>query len=260
MQPIPALRSRVVFQLRSSLILAVPAALALTVPATASAMCAQTPLADLVRTTPVVVTATAEAGPVAQNGIGLLSPASFRVVASDQGQGPAEIKVQTAIAKSDSGLVVAEDGVNPRAGQTWRLWGTLGADGVLQTSTCLGSSLMLHTQTPAVLVGSRRTTLRKASFAGVARGGALPTVTVGRGAKGLLQEPTSDANLAVSPALARSLVTVRVTRGATTTTLNPRWSASDGLLGTKLAAPAAGTSTVVVITRAGSYALRLRAG
>lgn len=247
------------FKLRSSLILAVPAALALAAPATAGAAClAQTPLADVAKTTPIVVTATAEAGPTAQNGIGLLSPAAFRVVAYDQGQGPAEIKVQTALTENAGTLTALEDGINPRAGQSWRLWGTLGADGVLQTSTCLPSTLMLHAQTPTVALGARHTTLRKASFAGVARGGALPTVTVGRGAKAVLQVPATEANLPVSPALARSLVTVRVIRGATTTTLNTRWSASAGLLGTKLSAPASGTSTVVVITRTGSYALRLR--
>jgi len=260
-RPIGPLRSRVVLKLRRPFALAVPALIALSVPATAGAVCAQSPLADLARTTPVVVTATAEAGPIAQNGIGLLSPARFHVIAYDQGQGPAEIKVQTALTKDASGgLVAGEDGVNPRAGQTWRLWGTLGPDGVLQTSTCLGSTLMVHAQAPTVAVGARTTSLRKASFAGVARSGALPTVTVARGTKAVLQVPASEANVFVPPALARSLVTVRITHGATTTTLNARWSASDGLLGTKLAAPASGTSTVVVITRAASYALRLRAG
>jgi len=249
-----------VLKLGRSFILAVPAAIALTVPATAGAVCAQSPLADIVRTTPIVVTATAEPGPLAQSGIGLLSPAGFHVIAYDQGQGPSEIKVQTALTKDAAGLVAAEDGVNPIAGQTWRLWGTLGADGVLQTSTCLGSTLMVSGPAPTAQVGARKTSLRKASFAGVARGGTLPTVTVGRGAKALLQVPAREAIVPVSPALAKSLVTVRVTHGAETTTLNARWSASDGLLGTKLAAPASGTSTVVVITRAASYALRLRAG
>jgi len=250
-----------VLKLGRSLALAVPAVLALTVPATAGAMCAMSPsLADTARTTPVVVTATAEPGPTAQNGIGLLSPASFHVIAYDQGQGPSEIKVQTALTENAGVLSAGEDAINPRAGQTWRLWGTLGADGVLQTSICLPSTLMVSAPAPTVGVGTRRTSLRKASFAGVARSGALPTVTVARGAKAQLQVPASEANLPVSATVARSLVTVRVTHGATTTTLNPHWSAGDGLLATKLTAPASGTSTVVVITRAASYALRLRAG
>jgi hypothetical protein len=224
-------------------------------------MCVASPsLADTVRTTPIVVTATAKAGPTAQNGIGLLSPASFHVIAYDQGQGPSEITVQTALTQTAGVLSGLEDAINPRAGQTWRLWGTFGADGVLQTSICLPSTLMVSASAPSVGVGTRKTSLRKASFAGVARSGALPTVTVGRGAKALLQVPAPAASVSVSAATARSLVTVRVTHGATTTTLNARWSASDGLLGTKLTAPASGTSTVVVITRAASYALRLRAG
>jgi hypothetical protein len=250
-----------VLKLGRSFALAVPAVIALAAPAAAGADCAAAPpLADTARTTPIVVTATAEAGPTAKNGIGLLSPASFHVIAYDQGQGPSEIKVQTALTETSGVLSAAEDAINPRAGQTWRLWGTLGADGVLQTSACLPSTLMVSAPAPTVGVGARRTALRKASFAGVARSGALPTVTVARGAKALLQVPASEANLEVSAAVARSLVTVRVTHGATTTTLNARWSAIDGLLTTKLAAPASGTSTVVVITRAASYALRLRAG
>lgn len=249
------------FQLRSSLILAVPAALALTVPATASAACAVSQsLADSARTTPIVVTATAQPGPAARNGIGLLSPASFRVVAYDQGQGPGEIKVQTALTERSGSLVGLEDGINPRAGQTWRLWGTFGPDGVLQTSICSPSTLVVAGSAPAVAVGARKTALRKASFAGVARGGALPTVTVKRGAKAVLQVPGREMNAQQLSSQAKALVTVRVTRGATTTTLSPRWSTDDELLTTKLHAPASGTATVVVITPAASYALRLRAG
>jgi hypothetical protein len=224
-------------------------------------MCAQSPsLADSVRSTPIVVTATALPGPAAQNGIGLLSPASFRVVAYDQGQGPGDIKVQTALTENAGSLVGLEDGINPRAGQTWRLWGTFGADGVLQTSICSPSTLIVAGSAPTVAVGSRKTSLRKASFAGVARTGALPTVTVKRGAKAVLQVSGREMNAQELGSRAKALVTVRVTRGATTTTLNPRWSTSDELLATKLTAPTSGTSTVVVITPAASYALRLRAG
>ena len=150
--------------------------------------------------------------------------------------------------------------MNPMAGQTWRLWGTLGADGVLQTNTCAGSTLTIAQQAPTLTAGARTTSLRKASFAGAPRGGALQTVTLARGAKALLQVPAREANFPVSATVAKSLVTVRVTHGATTTTLNAHWSARDGLLGAKLSAPASGSSTVVVITRAASYALRLRAG
>ena len=248
-------------KLGRSLALAVPAALALAVPATAGAACADSPsLADTVRSTPIVVTAKAEAGPTARNGIGLLSPASFRVIAYDQGTGPGEIKVRTALTENAGQLTALEDAINPRAGQTWRLWGTFDADGMLQTSICEPSTLMVSGPVPLVAAGARKTSLRKASFAGLPRGGSLPTVTLKRGAKAVLQIPVVEVNAQILAARAKALVTVRVTRGATTTTLSPRWSASDELLSTKLSAPVSGTSTVVVITKAGSYALRLRAG
>jgi hypothetical protein len=247
-------------KLGRSLALAVPAALALAVPAAAGAACAQSSLEELARTVPVVVTAKAQPGPVASNGLGLLSPAPFRVVAYDQGTGPGDLKVQTALTSGSGGLSALSDGVNPMVGQTWRLWGTIGADGVLQTSVCLGSTLMVSQQAPALTSGRRSASLRAASFTGVPRSGSLSTMTLARGTKALLQVPAREANLPVSAALAKTLVTVRLTRGTTTTTLAPRWSAKDGLLGARLSPPASGTTTVVVITRGASYALRLRAG
>ena len=148
LRPLSALRSPVVNLHGRSLAVAVPAALALIAPAAAGAACAQRSIEDLARTAPVVVTAKAQPGPVARNGLGLLSPATFKVVAYEQGTGPQEIKVRTALTEDPGGLAAMSDGVNPMAGQTWRLWGTLGADGVLQTSVCLGSTLAGVQQTP----------------------------------------------------------------------------------------------------------------
>jgi hypothetical protein len=71
---------------------------------------------------------------------------------------------------------------------------------------------------------------------------------------------TSEANFPVSQSTARSIVAVRIKRGATTTSLTSRWSAFQGVLSTKLTAPLSGTATIVVITRGASYAARLRAG
>ena len=119
----------------------VPAALALLAPAAAGAACAQRSVDQIAREAPIVVTAKAQPGPVARNGVGLLSPATFKVVAYDQGTGPQEIKVETALTDGPGGLTAVSEGVNPMAGQTWRLWGTLGDDGVLQTNVCLGSTL-----------------------------------------------------------------------------------------------------------------------
>lgn len=243
-----------------ALAVAIPAILALIAPAAASAACSQRPLDQIAREVPVVVTAKAQPGPLARGGIGLLSPATFKVVAYDHGSGPQEIKVQTALSDGPGGLVAAADGVNPSAGQTWRLWGTLGADGVLQTNVCLGSTLAGIRQTPSLAVGQRSAALRSASFDGVARGGQLPTVTVPRGGRAILRLPATEANFPVSPGLAKSIVAVRVKRGSTTTTYPARWSASDGVLSAKVAAPQSGTTTLIVITRAASFAARLRAG
>jgi len=243
-----------------SLAAAAAVALALVAPAAAGAACAPRALDQLARAAPVVVTATAQPGPMARNGVGLLTPATFKVVAYDQGTGPQEIRVQTALTEGPGGLTAISDGVNPMAGQTWRLWGTLGADGVLQTTMCMGSTLAGFQQTPSLAVGRRTTALRAASLAGVARAGLLPTVTVPRGGKVVLRLATSGANFPVSAMLAKSLVAVRVTRGATNTTYPARWSAKDGVLSTRLPAPSGGTSTLVVITRSASFAARLRAG
>ncbi len=243
-----------------SLAAAVPAALALIAPAAAGAACAQGPLEGFVRQVPIVVTAKAQPGPVARNGLGLLSPATFKVVAYDQGSGPQEIKVRTALTEDAFGLAAVSEGVNPIAGQTWRLWGTLGADGVLQTNVCLGSTLAGAQQTPTLVTPRRSTALRAANFAGVPHAGQPPTVTAPRGGKVVLRLPTSEANFPVSQARARSIVAVRVRRGATTTSLTPRWSAFQGVLSAKISAPLSGTATVVVITRGASYAARLRAG
>ena len=152
------------------------------------------------------------------------------------------------------------DRVNPIPGQTWRLWGTLGPDNVLKTSVCLGSTLAGVAQTPTLTAGRRSTTMRAATFAGAAHTGQAPTLTAPRGGKVLLRLPAAEANnFKVSPALARSVVAVRVTRGTTTTTVPARWAASDGVLSAKLSVPASGTATVVVITRGASCAARLRA-
>lgn len=230
----------------------------LALPAGASAACALTSLERLARQSPVVVTAKAQPGPLAQNGVGLLSPASFRVVAYDQGSGPREIKVQTALTTGSSGLVAMSEGVNPLAGQTWRLWGAVAPDGSLQTSVCAGSTLAGAQRAPTLSAGRRRATMRVSSFAGVPRSGALPTVVVKRGTKALLRLPSREANAPMSPTQASTVVALRVIRGATTTVLGGWSGRGDGVLSAKLPA-ASGTATVVVITRSASYAAKLRA-
>ena len=82
---------------------AVPVVIAVLSPAAAGAACAQRPLDQVAREVPVVVTATAQPGPAARNGVGLLSPATFKVTAYDQGAGPEEIKVETALTDGPAG-------------------------------------------------------------------------------------------------------------------------------------------------------------
>lgn len=237
-------------------LLCVAALLAL--PAGASAACALSSVEKLARQSPIVVTAKAQPGPLAQNGIGLLSPATFRVVAYDQGSGPREIKVQTALTTGSNGLVAASEGVNPLSGQTWRLWGSLAPDGSLQTSVCAGSVLAGAQQPPTLSNGRKSATMRVASFAGVPRSGALPTVPVRRGTKALLRLPSRDANAPMTAVQAGTIVAVRVIRGVTTTSVIGGWTGRDGVMTTKLPA-GSGTATVVVITRSASYAAKLRA-
>jgi hypothetical protein len=243
-----------------SLLLTLPAALALVAPAGAGASCAPQSLAALVREVPIVVTAKAQPGTVASNGIGLLSPATFHIVAYDKGAGPADVQVQTALTEGTNGLAAASDAINPLPGQTWRLWGAIGADGTFQTSACRGSRLLGADQAPTAVTAARSTTFAASSFAGVARSGSLPTATVPRASKATIQIPMREANLPVTAARARTLVAVQIRRGAATSTITPRWTARDGQLTAKVAGPAQGAETVVVVTQAGSYALRLQAG
>lgn len=231
----------------------------LALPAGASAACALTTVEKLVRQSQVVVTAKAQPGPLAQNGVGLLSPATFRVVAYDQGSGPREIKVQTALTTGPSGLLAMSEGVNPLAGQTWRLWGSIAPDGSLQTSVCAGSSLAGAQQAPTLSAGRKSATMRVASFTGVPRRGTLPTVAVRRGAKALLRLPSREAIAPMSSTQAGTVVALRVIRGATTTSVIGGWSGrGDGVLSAKLPA-GSGSAIVVVITRSASYAARIRA-
>lgn len=230
----------------------------LALPAGASAACALTPVEALARQSPVVVTAKAQPGPLAQNGVGLLSPATFRVVAYDQGSGPREIKVQTALTTGPGGLVAMSEGVNPLAGQTWRLWGSLAPDGSLQTSVCAGSTLAGAQRAPTLSAGRRSVTMRVSSLAGVPRSGALPTIAVKRGTKALLRLPAREANAPMNAMQAATVVALRVVRGASTTSVIGGWSGRDGVLSAKLPA-GRGAATVVVITRSASYAAKLRA-
>ena len=70
----------------------------------------------------------------------LLSPARFRVVRYLKGKGPRRVRVQTAVRKLDSDTYEwMSEGIDPRAGERWRIYGFRTRNGVVRTSGCAGS-------------------------------------------------------------------------------------------------------------------------
>jgi hypothetical protein len=68
----------------------------------------------------------------------LASPARMRVLRYIKGHGPRVVRVSTAVTPRDGGVVVGEDGIEPRAGQRWRIY-TISKRMPYQTSICGGS-------------------------------------------------------------------------------------------------------------------------
>jgi hypothetical protein len=70
----------------------------------------------------------------------LLSPARFRVVRYLKGRGPRRVRVQTALRKVDGDTYMwTSVGIDPRAGERWRIYGFRAKNGVVRTSSCAGS-------------------------------------------------------------------------------------------------------------------------
>jgi hypothetical protein len=70
----------------------------------------------------------------------LLSPARFRVVRYLKGRGPRRVRVQTAVRKLGGDTYVwMSEGIDPRAGERWRIYGFKARNGVVRTSLCAGS-------------------------------------------------------------------------------------------------------------------------
>jgi hypothetical protein len=68
----------------------------------------------------------------------LNSPARVRVTRYLKGSGPRVVKVQTAVRRVRNGVVVASEGIEPRAGQRWRIF-TDSPHQPYDTSVCGGS-------------------------------------------------------------------------------------------------------------------------
>lgn len=86
-----------------------------------------------------VFIATALPGPA--HGAVLVSPARFRVVSYLKGSGPREVTVQTALSVQGDTVTAAEDGIEPRAGQRWRIY-TTSAHMPYEASDCGGSCVL----------------------------------------------------------------------------------------------------------------------
>lgn len=87
---------------------------------------------------------TAQGGPAAEAGSAgavLLSPARFRVTRYLKGSGPPVVTVQTALTTHSGSMVANEDGIQPRAGQRWKIY-TTSPHMPYQTSICDGSCVM----------------------------------------------------------------------------------------------------------------------
>lgn len=87
-------------------------------------------------------------GPVAQRG--LTSPAKMRVERYLKGHGPGTVSVRTATSIRGSAVTVAEDGIEPQAGERWEIY-TVSRSQPFDTSVCGGSARVIPTpqRTPA---------------------------------------------------------------------------------------------------------------
>jgi hypothetical protein len=71
----------------------------------------------------------------------LVSPARVRVVRYLKGTGPSVVTVSTGVTRTGSTRVGSEDGIQPQAGERWRIY-TTSQHAPYQTSICGGSILV----------------------------------------------------------------------------------------------------------------------
>lgn len=91
----------------------------------------------------VVFEGTMLSGPTARVGgqRALRSPARIRVIGYVKGHGPAVVRVDTGSAAGGGGIVISEDGIEPVAGQDWRIYSDSSRQ-PFTTSICAGSRLL----------------------------------------------------------------------------------------------------------------------
>jgi hypothetical protein len=120
------------------LILVGVVAVALAVPTSASALCAASSERQQFQRAEVVFVGIAMRGPNAHRGQ-LLSPARFWVVRYLKGTGPRVVSVQTGLSRKGNVLRGISIGIDPRAGEPWKIFGAWSRSGVVRTSRCTGS-------------------------------------------------------------------------------------------------------------------------
>jgi hypothetical protein len=72
----------------------------------------------------------------------LASPARMRVASYLKGHGPRTVIVDTAVTVDRHGIAVAEDGIEPRAGQRWKIF-TNSRHQPFDTSICAGARVLV---------------------------------------------------------------------------------------------------------------------
>jgi hypothetical protein len=111
---------------------------------TGAALCAAMSASAYLAGARAVFIGTALGGPAAEassaGGV-LLSPARFHVIRYLKGSGPPVVTVQTALTSQGSVMADGEDGIQPRAGQRWKIY-TTSLHMPYLTSICDGSCVL----------------------------------------------------------------------------------------------------------------------
>ena len=110
---------------------------------TSAASCAALTVAQQFKAARVVFDGTMLSGPTVLLGkVRMLSsPAQVRVIRYLKAHGPKTVRVDTAAALAGSGVAVSEDGIEPHAGQRWRIYSNRSRQ-PFTTSICAGSRLL----------------------------------------------------------------------------------------------------------------------
>ena len=126
--------------LRTRCVLGLAAALWLAGPAVADASCPATDILYRERNAQVIFVGEALPGDTAPDG-SLLSPATFRVLRYEKGSGRSTVRVTTRTTRTttpsgEPGYATVSVGLDVRAGQTFRILGHPGQDGVIGAGSC----------------------------------------------------------------------------------------------------------------------------